>query len=72
MTLDGEGHLYLTGEGVRVLDRDGRQIEQIAVPEEAWTANVSFCGRDRRTLFITASRGLYGIKLRISGANGAK
>jgi len=72
MTLDEEGHLYLTGEGVRVLDRDGRQIEKIAVPEEAWTANVSFCGRDRRMLFITASKGLYGVKLRFSGANGAK
>lgn len=72
MTLDEEGHLYLTGDGVRVLDRDGRQIEQIAVPGEAWTANVGFCGRDRRTLFITAGKGLYGIKLRVSGANGAK
>lgn len=72
MTLDEEGHLYLTGEGVRVLDRDGRQIEHIEVPGEAWTANVSFCGRNRRTLFITAGKGLYGIKLRVSGANGAK
>ncbi|SLM49022.1 SMP-30/Gluconolaconase/LRE-like region-containing protein [Nitrospira japonica] len=72
MTLDEEGHLYLTGEGVRVLDRDGRQIEYIDVPGEAWTANVSFCGRNRRTLFITASKGLYGIKLRVGGANGAK
>ncbi|MDF0644628.1 MAG: SMP-30/gluconolactonase/LRE family protein [Nitrospira sp.] len=72
MTLDEEGHLYLTGDGVRVVDRDGRQVEQIVVPEEAWTANVSFCGRDRRMLFITAGKGLYGIKLRVSGANGAK
>jgi gluconolactonase len=50
----------------------GRQIEQIQIPDEEWTANVSFCGQDKRTLFITASKGLYGIRMRVSGANAAK
>jgi gluconolactonase len=72
MTLDNEGNLYLTGEGVMVIDRTGRLIEQIAVPGERWTANVGFCGRDRQTLFITASTGLYRIRMRTRGANGAK
>jgi gluconolactonase len=71
MTLDDEGHLYLTGDGVRVFDGGGREVEQIQVPE-AWTANVSFCGRDRRTLFITASTGLYAIRTRTKGAGPAK
>jgi gluconolactonase len=71
MTLDDEGNLYLTGDGVRVFDRSGRQIEHIAVPE-AWTANVSFCGPDRHTLFVTASKGLYSIRTRTKGANPAK
>ena len=71
MTLDTDGNLFLTGEGVAVFDRTGRQIERILVPER-WTANVCFGGRDRRTLFITASRGLYGVRMRVTGANAAK
>jgi gluconolactonase len=72
MTLDSEGHLYLTGDGVQVFDQAGRQIEHIRVPDEKWTANVSFCGKDRQTLFITASTGLYAIRMRVRGANAAK
>jgi gluconolactonase len=71
MTLDTEGNLYLTGQGVSVFDTNGMKIEQIDVPEP-WTANVSFGGRDHQTLFITASKGLYAIKLRVKGANAAK
>ena len=71
MTLDTEGNLYLTGRGVIVFDPDGKQIEHIAVPEN-WTANVSFGGKDHKTLFITASKGLYAIKMKYAGANPAK
>ena len=72
MTLDNEGNLYLTGEGVIVFDGAGHQIEHIQVPDERWTANVSFGGKDRRTLFITASTGLYAIRMRVAGANASK
>ncbi len=71
MTLDTEGNLYLTGKGVSVFDRNGKKIEQIDVPEP-WTANVSFGGKDHQTLFITASKALYAIKMRVKGANAAK
>jgi gluconolactonase len=71
ITLDTEGNLYLTGRGVSVFDKDGKQIEHIEVPER-WTANVSFGGKDHQTLFITASEGLYSIKLRVKGANPSK
>jgi gluconolactonase len=71
MTLDAEGNLYLTGKGVSVFDRQGKRIAQIDVPEP-WTANVSFGGRDHRTLFITASKGFYALELRVKGANPAK
>ena len=70
-TLDTEGNLYLTGKGVSVFDTEGRRVGQVDVPEP-WTANVSFGGRDHRTLFITASKGLYAIALRTQGANPAK
>jgi gluconolactonase len=55
-----------------VLDREGRQVEHIQVPGERWTSNVSFGGKDRQTLFITASTGLYGVRMRVKGANTAK
>ena len=71
MTLDSEGNLYLTGRGVIVFDKTGKQIAQIDVPER-WTANVSFAGKDHKTLFITASTGLYAIQTKYRGANAAK
>ncbi len=67
MTIDREGNVYLTGQGVTVFDRSGKRIEQIPVPER-WTANVCFGGKDGRTLFITASKGLYGLRMRVEGA----
>jgi sugar lactone lactonase YvrE/acetylornithine deacetylase/succinyl-diaminopimelate desuccinylase-like protein len=71
ITLDTAGNLYLTGRGVTVFDKSGKQVEQIDVPER-WTANVSFGGKDHRTLFITASEGLYSIRVQHPGANAAK
>ncbi len=71
MTLDTQGNLYLTGRGVIVFDPKGKQIEHIPVPE-SWTANLSFGGADHRTLFITASKGFYSIKMQYKGANAAK
>jgi gluconolactonase len=67
MTLDNEGNVYLTGRGVTVFDKNGKQIEQIDVPER-WTANVTFGGKDRNLLFITASGSIYGLKMRVKGA----
>lgn len=66
MTLDEQGNVYLTGEGVTVYDTAGRKIAHIAVPE-SWTANLCFGGRDKKTLFITASEGLYTIRMRVRG-----
>jgi gluconolactonase len=53
-------------------DSRGQQIDHIAIPDDKWTANVSFGGTDRQTLFVTASTGLYGIRMRTCGANAAK
>ncbi len=67
MTIDSEGNVYLTNrEGVTVFNPEGEQIEQFAIPEP-WTGNVCFGGADGRTLFITASKGLYGVRMRVSG-----
>jgi gluconolactonase len=71
MTIDEENNLYLTGRGVTVFNKQGQKIEHIAI-DEPWTANVCFGGADRRTLFITASKGLYSIQLRVQGMDPAK
>ena len=71
MTIDAEGNLYLTGKGVTVFDKTGKQIDHIDVPEK-WSANVCLGGAGRKTLFITASESLYSIQLRVAGANPAK
>ena len=66
MTIDDRGNVYLTGKGVTVFDKSGQQIEHIAI-DEPWTGNVCFGGKDRRTLFITASKGLYAVRMQVQG-----
>ncbi len=67
MTIDSKGNIYLTGKGVTIFDKTGKQLGNIAVPE-SWTANVCFGGKNRKMLFITASKGLYRITTRVRGA----
>src|ERR1043166_7633769 len=67
MTIDTEGNIYLTGRGVTVFDKTGKKLVNIPIPE-AWTANVTFGGKDRHLLFITASKKVYGVKMRVKGA----
>lgn len=67
MTLDQEGNVYLTGKGVTVFNAQGEQIEHIDIPEP-WTANITFGGADRKLLFITASKAVYTLQMRIAGA----
>jgi len=69
MTIDSKGNIYLTGRGVTVFDKTGKKTGNIAVPE-SWTSNVCFGGKNRKTLFITASRGFYCIKLKVKGTEG--
>ncbi len=66
MTLDNLGNLYLTGKGVTVFDKNGTSIVHIDVPEN-WTANVTFGGENFSTLFITASKSVYTLKMNVSG-----
>jgi gluconolactonase len=67
MTIDKKGNLFLTGNGVTVFDKEGRQIGNIAIPEK-WTANVCFGDADGKGLFITASTGLYRLRMKAGGA----
>jgi len=66
MTLDNEGNVYLTGNGVTVYNKDGKKIDHIKVPSQ-WTANLCFGGKNKNVLFITASESVYTIDMRVRG-----
>ena len=66
MTLDNKGNVYLTGKGVIVFDKKGEQIAHIPI-DAGWTANVCFGGKDRKTLFITATDAVYGLQMKVKG-----
>ena len=65
MTIDNEGNVYLTTKVVAVYNMKGEKIEIIDTPERP--ANVTFGGRDGRTLFITAQTSLYSLRMRVKG-----
>ena len=66
MTIDNKGNVYLSGKGVTIFDPAGVKITNIPIPEN-WTANVTFGGKDRHLLFITASKSVYGIRMKVKG-----
>ena len=66
MTIDNKGNVYLTGKGVTVFNKEGEQIAHIPIDED-WTANITFGGKDRKTLFITAMDSVYGVKMKVKG-----
>ena len=66
LTIDVNGNLYLAGRGVTIFDKSGEKIGNISVPE-GWTANICFGGKDFKSLYITASKGLYRIRMKVKG-----
>jgi gluconolactonase len=66
MTLDRKGNLYLTGRGVTIFNPSGKQIGNIPIAEP-WTANVTFGGKNRKSLFITASKSVYTLAMNVKG-----
>lgn len=63
LTLDKQGNLYLAGKGVTVYNPGGKKIRHIDIPE-GWTANLCFAGKNRDTLFITASGSVYTVQMK--------
>ncbi|MGY4538227.1 gluconolactonase [Mucilaginibacter sp. UYNi724] len=66
ITLDEQGNLYLAGKGITIINPQGIQIAHIDIPKP-WSANVCFGGKDRRTLFITASKAIYVMRMNAKG-----
>lgn len=67
MTIDERGNLYLTGNGVTIFHPQGRKIAHIPILEK-WTSNVTFGGKDKKQLFITASEAIYVLNMHVKGA----
>ena len=67
MTLDNDGNLYLTGFEldknyfVTVFNREGELIDKIRIPEKP--SNLTFGDSDFKTLFITAEKSLYAVRM---------
>ena len=71
MTIDEAGNIYTCNNGgVTVFDKTGKQIDMIRVP--GYTANLTFGGKDHKTLFITAQKNFYSIRCIYKGANPSK
>jgi len=66
MTLDNRGNVYLCGKGVTVYDSTGQKIAYIPIPAK-WTGNICFGGKDKKTLFVTASESIYVLPMRVVG-----
>lgn len=63
---DSDGRLYSSaGDGIHVFATDGKLLGKILVPETP--ANLCFGGADGKTLFITARKSLYSIRLKTKG-----
>jgi hypothetical protein len=61
VTTDPAGNVYIAEGDIYVYSADGKLLDRIQTPERA--LSLVFCGRDRRTLFITARHSAYTIKI---------
>ena len=60
-------NVYLTGGvSISIYNSKGERIENIMFPER--TTNVTFAGKERKTLFVTASKSIYTLEMAVRGA----
>jgi gluconolactonase len=66
LKVDTTGNIWGTGPGgIWVISPSGKALGRIRVPEHA--TNLTFGDHDGKTLYITARRGLYRIRLQVAG-----
>ncbi len=66
MKVDSEGNVYCCGPGgLHVYDPKGIKLGVLRTPEEV--CNFEFGDNDRRTVYMTASTGLYSFRVRVPG-----
>jgi gluconolactonase len=67
MAIDEKNNVYLTGDSsITVYNSEGDRIEEIIMPERP--ANMTFAGKDRKTLFITGRTTVYTLDMAVRGA----
>ncbi|MCY1722392.1 SMP-30/gluconolactonase/LRE family protein [Prolixibacteraceae bacterium Z1-6] len=67
MTIDNKGNIYLTSGKVWVYSPQGELLEEIEFSEKP--ANVCFGGKNRKTLFVTARKGVYTLQMKVKGVD---
>lgn len=66
MSIDEHGRLYLSGSGgVWVVDKFGTSLGLIPIPE--FCSNVTFGGKDGKTLYMTCSKQVYSLQMNVRG-----
>jgi gluconolactonase len=66
LTIDTQGNLYITSAiGVQVWSPDGKYLGNIEFPQQP--ANVTFGGKDRKTLFAACRTGFYSVPMEAQG-----
>ncbi|HEV2714966.1 MAG TPA: SMP-30/gluconolactonase/LRE family protein [Terriglobales bacterium] len=64
--VDKNGNLFITGpKGIWVWDAKGNHLGTIVMPEQP--ANLTWGGKDNRTLYITATTSVYRLETKTSG-----
>jgi gluconolactonase len=64
--VDTHGNLYVTGpKGIWVWDSAGHHLGTIALPEQP--ANLTWGDKDYRTLYITATKSVYRLRMKAQG-----
>ena len=64
--MDTKGNLYITSSlGIQVVSPEGKLVRILEFPEKP--ANVTFGGKDRRTLYVTARTSLYLLRVEATG-----
>ena len=69
MTIDSRGNVYMATKAIAIYDNKGQKVQEIQVPEQP--SNVTFGGKNDKTLFITARTSLYSIPMEVKGAKTA-
>jgi sugar lactone lactonase YvrE/enterochelin esterase-like enzyme len=70
MTVDTEGHLYVTTRiGLQICDQPGRVVAILDKPHSGSLSNVVFGGPDLSTLFVTAGDRVYKRQINRRGVN---
>ena len=66
LTIDSKGNLYITSAlGLQVFNPQGETLGIIEFPQQP--ANVTFGGKENKTLYVTARTGVYAVEMQAEG-----